>query len=149
MDGVTVITGPRTGAGHLFALLRNFEAVAPSDGLFADGPQDLSGKIDLFELEARAEHKSLIVLRATSALPRDVVERELLGRPGMRTIFVVRRLIDTYVSLVKATALDAWRGTALTPVMVFFVVGWFVVWFVVLLVWFCFWTNWLQRRAYL
>ena len=60
MDGVTVITGPRTGAGHLFALLRNFEAVAPSDGLFADGHQDASGKIDLFELEARAERKALI-----------------------------------------------------------------------------------------
>jgi len=99
MDGVTVITGPRTGAGHLFALLRNFEAVAPSDGLFADGAQDASGKIDLFELEARAELKSLIVLKATSALPREVVERDLLGRPGMRTIFVVRRLIDTNPAL--------------------------------------------------
>ena len=25
VDSITVITGPRSGAGHLFALLRNFE----------------------------------------------------------------------------------------------------------------------------
>ena len=148
MDGVTVITGPRTGAGHLFALLRNFEAVAPSDGLFSEGPQDASGKIDLFELEARAELKSLIVLKATSALPREVVERDLLGRPGMRTIFVVRRLIDTYVSLVKATALDAWRTTDLTPVKVKLDAGRFATWLDEQQAWYSSWTDWLQRRAY-
>jgi len=148
MDGVTVITGPRTGAGHLFALLPNFEAVAPSNGLFADGHQDASGKIDLLELEARAERKTLIVLRATSALPRDVVERDLLARPGMRTIFVVRRLIDTYVSLVKATALDAWRGTDLTPVKVKLDAGRFATWLDEQQAWYGHWTDWLQRRAY-
>jgi hypothetical protein len=148
MDGVTVITGPRTGAGHLFALLRNFEAVAPSDGLFADGPQDAGGKIDLFELKARAERKSLIVLKATSALPRDVVERDLLGRPRMRTIFVVRRLIDTYVSLAKATALDAWRDTDLTPVKVKLDARRFLTWLDEQQAWYGYWTDWLQRRAY-
>lgn len=148
MDGVTVITGPRTGAGHLFALLRNFEAVAPSDGLFADGHQDASGKIDLLELEARAERKTLIVLRATPSLPRDVVERDLLGRPGMRAIFVVRRLIDTYVSLVKATALDAWRGTDLTPVKVKLDAGRFATWLDEQHSWYGYWADWLQRRAY-
>ena len=61
MDGVTVITGPRTGAGHLFALLENLEAVAVGDGLFAESTQDASGRIDLFELEARAAGKTILV----------------------------------------------------------------------------------------
>src|SRR6478609_8216472 len=104
MDGVTIITGPRTGAGHLFALLRNIEAVAPRDGLFADGGANAAATLDAAEAEARADGKSLLVVRATSALPRETVERALLGRSGMRAVVVVRRLIDSYVSFAKATA---------------------------------------------
>ena len=148
MDGITIITGRRTGAGHLFALLRNFEAVAPSDGLFADGWQDAGGRIDLAELEARAAGKSLIVLKATSAIPRDIVERELLGRPGMRAVFVVRRQIDTYVSLAKATALDAWRDTDLTPVKVKLDAQRFAVWLDEQEGWYAQWKAWLERRAF-
>lgn len=148
MDGITIITGRRTGAGHLFALLRNFEAVAPSDGLFADGWQDAGGRIDLAELEARAAGKSLIVLKATSAIPRDIVERQLLGRPGMRAVFVVRRQIDTYVSLAKATALDAWRDTDLTPVKVKLDAQRFAVWLDEQEGWYAHWKAWLERRAF-
>src|SRR3982750_4004684 len=101
MDAVTLITGPRSGAGHLFSLLRNFEAVAPHDGLFADGFIDAAARIAGAEAEARAEHKSLLVFKATNALPREMVERDLLGRPGMRAIVIVRRQIDAYVSLAK------------------------------------------------
>jgi hypothetical protein len=147
MDGVTVITGPRTGAGHLFALLENLEAVAASDGLFAASTQDAAGRIDLFELEARAAGKSLLVLKATSALPRDFVERELLGRPGMRAIFVVRRLIDSYVSLVKATALDAWRDTDLTPVKAKLDAERFRQWLEEQEAWYAHWAGWLERRG--
>ncbi|HZY51104.1 MAG TPA: hypothetical protein VFE64_15150 [Devosia sp.] len=147
MDGVTVITGPRTGAGHLFALLENLEAVAVGDGLFAESTQDASGRIDLFELEARAAGKSLIALKATSALSRDFVERELLGRPGMRAIFVVRRLIDSYVSLAKATALDAWRDTDLTPVKVKLDAERFAGWLAEQEAWYGHWTAWLERRG--
>jgi hypothetical protein len=50
VDGVTVITGPRTGAGHLFALLRNFDAVAPCDTLAAGNPAEISGRVDLAEI---------------------------------------------------------------------------------------------------
>jgi hypothetical protein len=148
VDGITIITGRRTGAGHLFALLRNFEAVAPSDGLFADGWQDAGGRIDLAELEARAAGKSLIVLKATSAIPRDIVERQLLGRPGMRAVFVVRRQIDTYVSLAKATALDAWRDTDLTPVKVQLDAQRFAVWLDEQEGWYAHWKAWLERRAF-
>ncbi|MBN9304458.1 MAG: hypothetical protein BGO82_12890 [Devosia sp. 67-54] len=147
MDGITVITSRRSGAGHLFALLRNFEAVAPSDGLFADGGQDAGGRIDLFELEARAGQKSLIVLKATPALARDTIEAALLGRPGMRAVFVLRRQIDTYVSLVKATALDAWRDTDLTPVRVKLDAGHFASWLDEQEAWYAHWKSWLERRA--
>ncbi|MEO8757634.1 MAG: hypothetical protein ABI398_07765 [Devosia sp.] len=147
MDGVTIITGPRTGAGHLFALLRNFEAVAPSDGLFAEGYQDASGRIDLAELEARSAGKSLLVLKATSAIPRDIVERDLLSRPGMQTILLVRRQIDTYVSLAKATALDAWRDTDLTPVKVKLDASRFASWLTEQESWYAHWKAWLEKRA--
>ncbi len=148
MDGITVITGPRSGAGHLFALLKNFEAVAPSDGLFADGVQDAAGKIDLAELEARAERKTLLVLKATSALPREMVERDLLGRSGMRALFVVRRQIDAYVSLAKATALDAFRDTDLTPVKVKLDAARFARWLDEQEAWYAHWSAWLEKRAF-
>jgi hypothetical protein len=148
MDGVTIITGPRTGAGHLFALLRNFEAVAPCDGLFAEGIENIGGRIDIAELEARGERQSLLVLKATSALPRDTVERELLGRTGMRAIFVVRRQIDAYVSLAKATALDAWRDTDLTPVKIKLDARRFAVWLDEQEAWYAHWKGWLEKRAF-
>ena len=148
MDGVTVITGPRTGAGHLFALLRNFEAVAPRDGLFADGVQDASGKIDLAELEARSAGKSLLVLKAVPAMGREVVERDLLGRTGMRSIFLLRRQIDTYVSLAKATALNVWRDTDLTPVKVKLDADRFAKWLDEQDAWYAHWKAWLEKRAY-
>ena len=148
MDGVTVITGPRTGAGHLFALLRNFEAVAPRDGLFADAASDLSGRIDLAEAEAQGERKSLLVLKATSALPRDVVERDILSRSGMRTIFVIRRQIDAYVSLAKAMAMNAWRDTDLTPVKVKLDAARFGRWLDAEEAWYAHWKAWLEKRAF-
>ena len=148
MDGVTVITGPRTGAGHLFALLRNFEAVAVRDGLFADGAQDAGGKIDLAEIEARAEGRSLLALKATAAIPRQVIETEILGRMGMRAIFVVRRQIDAYVSLAKATAMGAWRDTDLTPVKIKLDAARFKIWLDEQDAWYAHWKAWLERRAY-
>jgi hypothetical protein len=148
VDGVTIITGPRTGAGHLFALLNNFEAVAPRDGLFADGVQDAPGRIDLAELEARSAGKSLLVLKATSAMPRDVVERDLLGRTGMRAIFVVRRQIDAYVSYAKALALDAFRDTDLTNVKVKLDAGRFAAWLDAEEAWYAHWKLWLERRSF-
>lgn len=148
MDGVTVITGPRTGTGHLFALLRNFEAVAPCGGLFDESTEDAGGRIDVAELEARGAHKSLIVLRATSAMPRDLVERELLGRSGMRAVFVLRRQIDAYVSLAKATALNAWCGTDLTRVKVKLDARHFAAWLDEQEAWYAHWRAWLERRAF-
>jgi hypothetical protein len=148
MDGITLITGPRAGAGHLMALLRNFDAVAPADGLLDEGPQDAGGRIDLFELEARAAGKTLVVLKATSALPRDMVEHDLLGRPGMRAMLVVRRQIDSYVSLAKASALDAWRDTDLTPVKVKLDAARFAAWLAAEEAWYAHWKGWLERRAF-
>jgi hypothetical protein len=146
VDGVTVITGPRTGAGHLFALLNNFEAVAPGDGLFVESTQDAAGRIDLFELEARAAGKSVIALKATPALSRDFVE-QMLDRPGMRAVFVVRRLIDSYVSLAKATALDAWRDTDLTSVKAKLDAERFARWLAEQEAWYGHWKAWLDRRG--
>ena len=148
MDGVTIITGPRSGAGHLFALLRNLEAVAPHDGLFADSANDAAANINAAEAEAREEHKSLLVLKATSALPREMVERDMLGRPGMRGIVVVRRQIDAYVSLAKATILGAWRDTDVTNAKVKLDADHFANWLVEQEDWYGHWQEWLLRRSF-
>lgn len=148
MDGITIITGQRTGAGHLFALLNNIEAVAPRDGLFALGHADATAKLDAAEAEARAEGKSLLVVKATSAMPREMVERELLGRTGMRAVVVVRRLIDAYVSLAKATALNAFRDRDLTPVKVRLDPAHFAAWLEEQEDWYGHWQEWLLRRSF-
>jgi hypothetical protein len=148
MDAITIITGPRTGAGHLFALLRNIEAVAPRDGLFVDGHADVTARMDAAEAEARTEGKSLLVVKATSAMPRDVVERELLGRTGMRAIVVVRRQIDAYVSLAKATALNAFRDRDLTGVKVRLDPAHFASWLEEQEDWYGHWQEWLLRRSF-
>lgn len=148
MDAVTIITGPRSGAGHLFALLRNIEAVAPHDGLFADSANDAAANINAAEAEARTEHKSLLVLKATSALPREMVERDMLGRPGMRGIVVVRRQIDAYVSLAKATILGAWRDTDVTNAKVKLDADHFANWLVEQEDWYGHWQEWLLRRSF-
>jgi hypothetical protein len=148
VDAITIITGPRSGAGHLFALLQNIEAVAPHDGLFADGYADLTAQVNGAEAEAREEHKSLLVLKATSAIPREIVERELLGRPGMRAIIVVRRQIDAYVSLAKATALNAFRDRDLTGVKVKLDAEHFANWLREQEDWYGHWQEWLLRRSF-
>jgi hypothetical protein len=148
VDAITIITGPRTGAGHLFSLLSNIEAVAPRDGLFVDGHADATAKVDAAEAEARAEGKSLLVVKATSAMPRDIVERELLGRTGMRAIVVVRRLIDSYVSLAKATALNAFRDRDLTSVKVRLDPEHFAGWLNEQEDWYGHWQEWLLRRSF-
>ncbi len=148
MDAITIITGERTGAGHLFALLCNIGAAAPRDDLFASGHAGASARLDASEAEARAEGRSLLIVKATSAMPRDVVERELLGRPGMRAIIVVRRLIDSYVSLAKATALNAFRDRDLTNVKVRLDPAHFADWLASQEDWYGHWQDWLLRRSF-
>jgi hypothetical protein len=148
VDAITIITGPRTGAGHLIALTQNLEAVAQRDGLFADGFADASGKIDIAELEARGEGKSLLIVKATSAMPREILERDLLSRPGMRAIIVVRRQIDAYVSLAKAAALGAWRDTDLSNVKVKLDAAHFASWLDAEEAWYAHWKGWLERRSF-
>ena len=87
-------------------------------------------------------------LRAASPSAENTGERDLLGRSGMRTIFVVRRPIDAYVSLAKATALNAWRDIDLTPVKVKLDPGHFAGWMDEQERWYRHWAAWLERRAY-
>jgi hypothetical protein len=147
MDAITIITGPRSGAGHLFALLRNIDAVAAHGDLFV-GAADIAAQVNGADAEARAEHKSLLVVRATSAIPRDVVERDLLARPGMRAVVVVRRQIDAYVSLAKATALNAFRDRDLTNVKVKLDPEHFAAWLNEQEDWYGHWQEWLLRRSF-
>lgn len=148
MDTVAIITGPRTGAGHLISLLDNIEAVASRGGLFSDGFTDAAGRLDLAELEARGAGKSMLVFRLTSSVPREIVEREILSRPGTRAVLVVRRQVDAYVSLAKATAMGAWRDTDLTNVKVKLDAARFAAWMEEQEAWYAHWKQWLERRSF-
>lgn len=147
MDAITIITGPRTGAGHVLALMNNIEAAAPRDGLFADGHADAGGRLDLAELEARGAGKSLLVTKVTSALPRETVEA-ILNRPDMRAVIVVRRQIDSFVSLAKAMGMGAWRDTDLTRVKVKLDAARFAGWMEEQEAWYAHWKQWLERRSF-
>lgn len=148
MEAVAVISGRRTGAGQLFALMANIEAVAPRDGLFDNVTTAFGAHLEAAEAEARTAGRSLLAFRLTPEVSREAVEREVLDRPGMRAVFVVRRNIDTYVSLAKATALDAWRDRDLTPVKVKLDVAHFAAWLDAQEDWYGHWKAWLERRAF-
>jgi len=148
VDGVALITSRRSGTGHLLALLRNFEAVAVCDGLFDAGTGDPGVQLDRSEAEARAAGRSLLVVRVTPELPRATLERDVLDRTGMRAVFVLRRSIDTYVSLAKATALNAFRDRDLTGVKVKLDAGHFAAWLDEQADWYAHWKDWLERRAF-
>jgi hypothetical protein len=147
MDGVAVITGPRTGAGYLFSLLPNIEAISARGDLLAEGLANLGGRLDLAELEARGEGKRVLALKLTSAVPRDIVERDILNRRGMRVVLVVRRQIDCYVSLVKATALDTWRDFDTSAIKVKLDAERFAQWMDDEAAWYAHWRAWLEKRA--
>lgn len=148
LDAITLIAGPRSGVGHLLSLLSSIDGVSIRGDLLRETTDDMAARVDAAEAEARAAGKSLLVLRATSALSRDDVEKHLLDRPGMRSLFVVRRQVDAYVSLAKARLLNAWEGTDLTNVKVKLDPAHFATWLEEQEGWYTHWKGWLERRAF-
>jgi hypothetical protein len=148
MNAITIITGRRSGAGHVLALLNSLDSVAVRADLLLDPNADIAAEVEAAEAEALAAGKELLILRATPALPRELMEGALLDRPGMRAIFVVRRQVDAYVSLAKATALGAWRDTDLTNVKVKLDAAQFAEWLDAQDEWHRHWKAWLERRAF-
>ena len=51
-------------------------------------------------------------------LSREALETQVLSRPGMRHVLLVRRSLDAYVSFAKATSTDKWVGhdTTASPI---------------------------------
>jgi LPS sulfotransferase NodH len=148
MDGVLVITGQRSGAGHLFALMRNLTEVAPRDDLLRGSITDAGGLIGLAEFEASASHRRVLALRAVSTIAPEIVERDILGRHGMRAVFVVRRQIDAYVSLAMATALGVWRDRDTSGVRVKLDFDHFAGWLEAEERWYAHWQSWLEKRSF-
>lgn len=148
MDGVLVITGQRSGAGNLFALMRNFAEVAPRDDLLRGNITDAGGLIGLAEFEASATRRRVLALRATSAIASEIVERDVLGRHGMRAVFVVRRQIDAYVSLAIASALGVWRDRDTSGIKVKLDFEHFAGWLEAEAHWYAHWLAWLEKRSY-
>jgi LPS sulfotransferase NodH len=66
----------------------------------------------------------------------------------MRAVILVRRQLDAYISLAKATALDTWSDRDTTPVKVKLDPARFARWLEIEEAWYAHWKAWLSRRAF-
>ncbi|HWA19380.1 MAG TPA: hypothetical protein VG757_10330 [Devosia sp.] len=147
MDGLLIITGQRTGAGHLLSLLQNLPEAGPHDAPLPHDPQALAGAVDRAELDALAHQRRVFVLRANSDMPREAIADVILARPGMRAMLVMRRLIDSYVSLAKAEAVGQTRGIDTTDIRVTLDIDAFSGWLNGQTLWYAHWQEWARRRS--
>jgi hypothetical protein len=147
MQGIVVITGQRTGAGHLLSLLNNLPEVAIRDGDLGEHPDDLVAVLDRVELDALAHNQRVFIVKATSMLAREKLDADVLSRPGMRAVLVTRRLIDTYVSLIRARETGVWRDADTTGDKVTLDIDAFAHWLDEEALWFAHWQEWLRRRS--
>jgi hypothetical protein len=79
-------------------------------------------------------------------LPIEVMEREILARPGLRMMTVVRRQVDSYVSWRKAVELGRWRDIDTTGMRLKLDADRFEDWLVQQERWYEHWRNILNRR---
>jgi LPS sulfotransferase NodH len=147
MDGLLIITGQRTGAGHLISLLNNLPEVGVREEALPPDAGALGAIVDRAELDALARNQRVFVLRANSDVSRELIEAHILLRPGMRTVLVTRRMIDTYVSLAKAKLTDAWHEADTTNVKVTLNIDAFSAWLNEETLWYATWQEWMRRRS--
>lgn len=93
---------------------------ADDKALHAHARENPGAFLDALELAVRHKRKRAYCFKVfEDQLSREAIETQVLSRPGMRSALLVRRALDTYISLAKATLLDEWmtRDTTATPVV--------------------------------
>lgn len=143
MDAICLITGPRTGADQLCAMLANFAELAAWRDVFGpdsvksidrtDWPllrrltgidfdetkdfrlatfvrEQATAWLDALEEVAVFRHKRVMSFQLVrNDLTVEETEQRVLGRHGLRAIFVVRKQIDSYVAMRRAEEQTAGR----------------------------------------
>lgn len=149
LDSLCLITGPRTGANQLMQLGGNFAELKSFPDLFGSLAERIEPDhvLDQAAADTRAEHKRVLVFKLWhDTLEAETVEQLVLSRPGMRTIFVLRRQIDAYVSWCKAISVHKWQGVDTSAIRLTLDIADFAAWMEAQERWYDRWRNWLNRR---
>src|SRR5690606_14413998 len=103
--------------------------------------------LDALEAASREAGKRLLSFRLwPDDLPLDMVEGEIVPRPGLRAIHVVGRQIDAYVSWRKAVELGRWRDVDTTGTRLALDIDHFEQWLNRMEGWYRHWRELLARR---
>lgn len=103
--------------------------------------------LEAIESATREHGRRLVSFRLWPGdLAPEVIGSEVVPRPGMRVIAVVRRQIDTYVSWRKATALGKWRDADTTGVRPVLDIEDFEDWLAQQERWYHHWRDLIARR---
>jgi hypothetical protein len=103
--------------------------------------------LDALDTAARDRGKRLMSFKFfRHHLPPETIEREIMPRPGMRVMMVVRRQIDSYVSWRKAVELGKWQGVDTTGMRLELDPEKFTEWLDAQERWYDHWRGYLNRR---
>lgn len=80
-------------------------------------------------------------------LSRNEIEDQVLSRPGMHPVLLVRRSVDTFISLAKATSTDQWMTRDTTGLQVALDVEEFASWLAEQRNWYGHWLSRARRRG--
>jgi LPS sulfotransferase NodH len=80
-------------------------------------------------------------------LSREALETQVLSRPGMRPVLLVRRALDSYISLEKAKSTDDWVGRDTTRSPITLDADAFAQWLYEQRAWYGHWTAWAGARG--
>jgi hypothetical protein len=103
--------------------------------------------LDAIETVTREQGKRLYMFRLMPGqAPLDVIDSEVVPRPGLRIVVAVRRQVDAYVSWRKAVELGRWAGVDTTGMRIMLDSDHFEAWLGAQEHWFEHWRALLARR---
>lgn len=115
--------------------------------LVAFAHEHASAWLDALEIAAKDGGKRVMSFKLFGHhMPLETIEREIMPRPGMRAMMVVRRQIDSYVSWRKAVELGKWQGVDTTGIKLELDPRNFGEWLDAQERWYDHWRNYLNRR---
>ena len=138
-------------APETWPLLRRLVGIDFTNGrdkqLIAFAHAEPTAWLNALESCAAAAGKRLMSFRLFPAdLPPAAIEQQVMTRPGLRPIFVMRKQIDAYISLRKAIELAKWQGFDTTGVKVRLEARRFEEWLNEHESWYRYWKGYFERR---
>lgn len=152
MDAICLIGAPHAGIEQLGEVLGNFQDLAVCRGVFSHqaGAADESpgAVLDTLEESARELGKRLMCFSLfRGELTIEAIEREIMPRPGLRLVMVVRKQIDSFVHWRRAVELGRLSGIAGAAVRLKLDAASFAQWLDAEARWYEHWRSYLARRS--